>query len=147
MTFNALQPKTYESAKEAATRRTARRKAKQEGKPRYGLSKSPRKPLGFSGRKGKRLKPKIDRKLVAWSKAVRERDDYTCQKCGRRDPGIVVAHHVAPRGRRRDLKYELSNGVTLCEIPCHQWVHAHPLEATAIGLLSTETFEKARKAA
>jgi len=104
----------------------------------------PRKPLGFSGRT---LKSKPDRKLIAWSKAVRERDDFTCQKCGRRDPGIVVAHHIAPRGRRRDLKYELSNGVTLCEIPCHQWVHAHPIESTAAGFLSDESYELARRSA
>jgi hypothetical protein len=50
------------------------------------------------------------------------------------------AHHVAPRSQRPDLKYELDNGKTLC-LKHHDWVHAHPVEANRMGLLSTEKYE------
>lgn len=109
----------------------------------HGLSRKPRKPLGWTGRlKRSRMKVKPDRKLAAWSKAVRERDENQCRfpetTCLNR--GTLHAHHIAPRGRRPDLVYELSNGVTLCFIH-HQWCHDHPIEATALGLLSDESYE------
>lgn len=78
-----------------------------------------------------------------WKKAVRERDGYTCQRCFRSSP-YIHAHHIAPRSRRPDLKLEVSNGVCLCHL-CHLWCHSHILEATALGLLSTATYELAQK--
>lgn len=145
MAYNTLQPATYEEAKEAATRRTERRKARQTGKaPRYGLSTKPRKPLGFSGRKGKPLRAKPDRALAKWSKQVRERDDYTCQMTGVRDVQRNIAHHVAPRSQRPDLRLDVSNGITLTP-EAHQKVHDNPVWARANGWLSTETYEAAQK--
>lgn len=81
-----------------------------------------------------------------WQRTVRERDNYTCRRCGKYDP-YIHAHHVAPRSRRPDLKYDPDNGICLCGIPCHKWVHDHPIEATALRLLSDETYEKARRVA
>lgn len=78
-----------------------------------------------------------------WQKAVREHDNYTCQKCGKYDRHIH-AHHVAPRSRRPDLKHDPKNGKCLCG-SCHQWVHHHPVEAYALGLLSDATYERAQK--
>lgn len=140
----AVQAKRRDSESKPA-RASAKRRKGLKGK-RYGLSKKPRKPLGYLGRlkAGKRLKSRIDRKLVAWSKAVRERDDYTCQMTGLRDVQRNIAHHVAPRGRRVDLKYDIDNGITLTP-EAHQWVHDHPIEATALHLLSDETYEAAQK--
>lgn len=78
-----------------------------------------------------------------WQLAVRERDGYICQRCGRFDR-YVHAHHVAPRGRRPDLRLDVSNGKCLCN-SCHSWVHEHPKEATTLGLLSGDSYELARK--
>jgi hypothetical protein len=97
-------------------------------------------------RQRKALRARPDRKLIVWSKAVRERDDYVCQMTGTRDVKRNIAHHVAPRSRRPDLRLDPANGKTLTP-EAHQWVHDHPIQATALGLLSSETFEKARKAA
>lgn len=74
-----------------------------------------------------------------WARTVKENDDYTCQHCGIKDDENH-AHHVAPRSRRPDLKYVVSNGKTLCN-SCHTWVHHHPKEATALGLLSDASYE------
>jgi hypothetical protein len=78
-----------------------------------------------------------------WKIAVREKDDYTCQRCGKRED-YIHTHHVAPRSRRPDLKYDVSNGKCLCN-SCHSWVHNNPLEALELGLLSIETYEIVNK--
>lgn len=74
-----------------------------------------------------------------WADAVKERDDWVCQKCGKKDLNNH-AHHRAPRSQRPDLRLEMSNGKTLC-LDCHDFVHAHPKEAVALGLLSVEKYE------
>lgn len=89
---------------------------------------------------GRHFNRTADRK---WQLAVREKDNHTCQRCGKQEP-YIHAHHVAPRSRRPDLKHEVSNGACLCG-SCHAWVHHHPIEATALGLLSDETYELVRK--
>jgi hypothetical protein len=78
-----------------------------------------------------------------WKQAIRERDDYTCQRCGIREP-YIHTHHVAPRSRRPDLRHEISNGKCLCN-SCHAWVHNNPIQATEIGLLSDASYERACK--
>lgn len=57
-----------------------------------------------------------------WRKAVFERDDYQCQKCGTKSGNghatYLTAHHIKPYSKFRSLRHEASNGITLCE-PCH----------------------------
>lgn len=57
----------------------------------------------------------------AWRESVFGRDDYACQICGKR--GVVLhAHHIRPFAEFPDLRFEVSNGQTLC-LPCHRFVH------------------------
>lgn len=58
------------------------------------------------------------KKYRAWRTAVFERDDYTCQFCGKRG-GKLNADHIKPWAYFPELRYELSNGRTLC-LPCHK---------------------------
>lgn len=54
----------------------------------------------------------------SWRKQVFERDDYTCQMCFER--GVKVhADHIKPFSTHKELRFELSNGRTLC-VPCHK---------------------------
>ena len=55
-----------------------------------------------------------------WAQLVKERDGFTCQKCG--DTGDVQAHHIEPVALRPDLADDLDNGITLCT-SCHREVH------------------------
>lgn len=80
-----------------------------------------------------------------WKCAVRVKDNFTCQRCGKQDP-YIHAHHVNPRSRRPDLIREVSNGKCLCA-SCHAWVHMNPAQSTKLGLLGGETYEKAHGAA
>ena len=56
-----------------------------------------------------------------WRKAVFERDNYTCQRCQKRG-GELQAHHIKPYAKYEKLRYEISNGVCLCE-SCHKLEH------------------------
>lgn len=66
-------------------------------------------------------------KLIEWRKAVYTRDHYTCQHCGvvgRR----LHAHHIVLFSENEALRFELTNGITLC-VPCHEKVHGRKLSA------------------
>lgn len=54
----------------------------------------------------------------AWRKAVFERDNYSCMNCKQRG-GTLQADHIKCFAHHPDLRYELSNGRTLCEA-CHK---------------------------
>ncbi len=56
-----------------------------------------------------------------WREQVFSRDDYTCQKCGQRGKKLN-AHHVKQYALYPDLRFDLDNGITLCD-DCHKAVH------------------------
>lgn len=56
-----------------------------------------------------------------WRKAVFNRDNYTCQKCGKKG-GKLNAHHIKPFARYPSLRLVIENGITLCT-DCHKGEH------------------------
>lgn len=56
--------------------------------------------------------------MAAWRKAVFVRDKHTCQSC-KKQGGTLNAHHIKPFAQYRDLRFDISNGITLCE-SCHR---------------------------
>lgn len=56
-----------------------------------------------------------------WRRNVFERDAFTCQICGQVG-GKLNAHHIAPYAENVGLRYDVDNGITLCE-KCHKEVH------------------------
>jgi 5-methylcytosine-specific restriction endonuclease McrA len=63
-----------------------------------------------------------------WRNKVFEHDNYTCQKCGEHSGnGHAVnlhPHHIKPFATFPELRYEASNGITLCS-SCHRKEHDH----------------------
>lgn len=58
----------------------------------------------------------------AWRKRVYERDDYTCRACLKRGGGRMNAHHLDGWNWCIERRYDVENGVTLCE-NCHKNFH------------------------
>jgi len=52
-----------------------------------------------------------------WRRDVFVRDEYTCQKCGVKHV-YITAHHIKPFAFYPDLRFDINNGITLCE-ECH----------------------------
>ena len=53
----------------------------------------------------------------SWRKKVFERDNYTCKKCGEKG-GHIEADHIKPWMLFPDIRFNISNGQTLCR-KCH----------------------------
>lgn len=60
---------------------------------------------------------RYSKRMDDWRKSVFARDDYTCQLCGIRG-GYIEADHIKSFAKHPELRFELSNGRTLCR-PCH----------------------------
>ena len=60
--------------------------------------------------------------VVAWRKAIYEKDGYACQCCGDRTGGNLNAHHIESWDMNPKLRFNLDNGVTLCDV-CHKDFH------------------------
>lgn len=52
-----------------------------------------------------------------WRKAVFVRDSFLCRECGA--AGEIQAHHIKAFADFPELRFEVSNGQTLC-VPCHK---------------------------
>lgn len=55
-------------------------------------------------------------KSIQWSLSVRKRDDNKCIRCFKTEN--LHAHHIVPWRISEELRYEISNGITLCS-SCH----------------------------
>ncbi len=66
----------------------------------------------------KNMKIRSSSQMIRWRKSVFERDNYTCQICKKQ--GVTLnADHIKPFAYYPELRFELSNGRTLC-ISCHK---------------------------
>lgn len=69
-----------------------------------------------------RIQRRKNQDYIQWRESVYERDDYTCQCCEDNKGGNLVAHHILNFSEHEDLMYEITNGITLCDV-CHKEFH------------------------
>lgn len=53
-----------------------------------------------------------------WRDEVLQRDNFTCQMCGKKG-GRMEVHHIRPKYLFPELTLVVDNGIALCK-PCHQ---------------------------
>lgn len=58
-----------------------------------------------------------------WRKEVFKRDNYTCQCCNKRGGIKINAHHIKNWKDNVKERYDIDNGITLCE-KCHNEFHS-----------------------
>lgn len=64
----------------------------------------------------------LDVKYMEWAKKVKARDNYTCKCCGGKGSRSLNSHHLDGWDNFEEKRYEVTNGVTLCET-CHRNFH------------------------
>jgi 5-methylcytosine-specific restriction endonuclease McrA len=96
----------------------------------------------FKNRSDKRYNNYIDgrtEKLKQWIFDVKQRDNYICQICGKKQlEGInCIAHYIKSKNEFPELIYDVDNGQTLCD-SCHNSI------TNKDRIRSQETIEKIR---
>ena len=56
-----------------------------------------------------------------WRKAIWERDNFTCRKCGQKG-NKLNSHHILSFTEYPEYKFNIDNGITLCR-KCHKEFH------------------------
>jgi 5-methylcytosine-specific restriction endonuclease McrA len=83
--------------------------------PKHLAANRGRKPRTYYDRNREKHGSAQDRE---WRSAVFQRDNYTCQECGQVG-GRLNADHIKPYGEYPELRFDVSNGRTLC-VACHR---------------------------
>ena len=72
--------------------------------------------MGSKTTESKRIR--LSKEYIEWREKVFKRDNYTCQDCGKRG-GELHPHHIKEFSKFPELRFEVSNGKTLCP-NCHK---------------------------
>lgn len=75
------------------------------------------------GKLAERMGLRYSQEYKRWRFDVYSRDNFTCQHCGDKRGGNLHAHHIKPFADHPELRFDVSNGITLCE-NCHKKVHS-----------------------
>jgi len=95
------------------------------------------------------MKVKLAKADAEFAKLVKDRDEWTCRKCGRTKGQGYVIHcaHVFTR-RARSTRWDPTNAYSLCFL-CHRWAHEWPTEfhAWAIAEMGVKVYAALAKRA
>jgi endogenous inhibitor of DNA gyrase (YacG/DUF329 family) len=94
----------------------------------------------WTGRKSELKRLRSLPKYTRWSKAVLERDNYTCQLCNKRG-GDLHAHHIKSFLEYPDYRFDVGNGLTLC-VQCHRNLHSLNKRLIENGVNSVELLKR-----
>jgi len=86
-----------------------------------------------------RYRPEMESSVyIDWRKKILKRDGFACQMPRCKVRKRLQVHHIVPWSESANLRYETSNGVTLC-YNCHKEVTKK--EGSYVGLFSSIVYE------
>ena len=94
---------------------------KKGGKPKKYCSKKCMIEMFRDNSKDELLYERNRYKYSVWRKSVFKRDGYECKKCGVIG-GRLNAHHISGFTKYKKIRFDIDNGVTMCE-KCHKNFH------------------------
>lgn len=100
-----------------AKRPEVRKKISEKAKLRVG-EKNPNWKGGITGITSERVKFYSSLEYKQWRAKVFQRDNWICQTCHKKSEGDLEAHHIKSWKDFSELRFDLDNGITLCE-KCH----------------------------
>jgi len=81
----------------------------------YWLGKTGEGTPNWKGEKCKERQQRNDSAYSNWVRKVKKRDGNTCQLKDRNCSGYNVVHHIKGWERYPELRYKITNGITLCQ--------------------------------
>lgn len=120
-TLKGRTPKNIKIFQEAAKTSNLGKKHSEKSKLKMSLAKREEKSYLWKGGISKYYQIGYNSwEYKQWRIKVFERDDYTCQDCGvAGNKSYLTSHHIKSFTYHTKLRFELSNGKTLCE-NCHE---------------------------
>lgn len=104
---------------------------------RFAANVGENNPAWKGGITPKNIKIRMSVPYNEWKRAVFARDNWTCQTCGKHG-GYLEAHHIEPFSTHPDLRFDISNGQTLC-LKCHQKSPDHQKIHHEITVIKSKT--------
>lgn len=104
------------------TPRSAEVRAKISAAVRRVARRGPEAPGFIDGKGVERQSERLSERAKRWRYDVMSRDEFMCKHCGDDRGGNLVAHHRKPWSTHPHLRFEVSNGITLCTA-CHYLHH------------------------
>lgn len=116
-------PKTYAVPNpRKGVLRTIEERARISAAVRAVAKRGPECPSYKDGKLAERRGQRFSTEYKRWRFDVFARDHFTCQRCGDARGGNLRAHHVKSFAVHPELRFEVSNGITLCRT-CHDAHH------------------------
>ncbi|WP_080407847.1 HNH endonuclease [Burkholderia ubonensis] len=104
--------------------RSSETKAKISAIVRARAPRGPAAPRYIDGKSAERQNGRASAEAKRWRYDVMSRDGWMCIHCGDDKGGNLEAHHRKEWAEYPELRFDVSNGITLCRA-CHWLAHAY----------------------
>lgn len=117
--INGIKKRTISQSNTGKPKSLLHRKSLSQSRILSGIARGNKNPNWKGGVQDNWSELKNSSEYKYWRGQVYIRDQFTCKMCGDDRGGNLHAHHIHRRIDNPELKFQVSNGITLCK-NCHQ---------------------------